>query len=135
MRLLKDGLLVRLILNLICKLKNACTSTKKHSIWNIVYYYQQLVFSSDDCASAWPLVRCVMTSSKTWIMKPTQKNYILSGLRLGHSGLNDALVHGFGLGVSICITNLIQYKDWHFRSQNSKFHSLNLEFEPILPCI
>lgn len=51
------------------------------------------------------------------------------------SGLNDALMHGFGLGVSICITNLIKYIDWHFRSHNSKFHSLNLEFKPILPCI
>ena len=31
--------------------------------------------------------------------------------RGGHSGLSDALMHGFGLGVSICITNLIKYKD------------------------
>ena len=53
----------------------------------------------------------------------------------GHSGLNDALLHGFGLRVSICITNLIKYVDCHFRSHNSKFHSLNLEFKPILPCI
>ena len=31
--------------------------------------------------------------------------------------------------------NLIKYIDWHFRSHNSKFPSLNLEFKPILPCI